>query len=522
MGDPASKVMESWRHRFDMIHACIRMIAKEGHGLRPEVLTFSALSPGKCLIYDVHSFRAHNAWQRKNVLTESTTLGIALQVERGQLDSNCGVQVRSFDGDSGRATYLKNFARKVVRQAQNEEGAAALLVVDPDGVEVASFGLGGRGFFASQAKEDPIRQVLVLLGPIDKNIPNDRRDLIEACMEGGCDGPLRLAFTSWRLPNAAVGDLLMQHDRCELLPLLEDLRAVGEEQYKLFLKSFQMTLQVMALNAGQPGLVKAFHEAAIQKPVEEFPLRPRPPQHPPPAHLKARSTADHLAEKETLQASGSSLPEPAEASEPPEPPKTLRMLPTAKKRPFRDAADDEIGDFIKKVDECEMEKLVSCCSFWPQMPWRPAKVGIFIAPDSRELVLRCEADGAGQAVFRLGQLRSLRCLSTRPPALELYFRSLGHRLQLRASDLSEKPSEVSWARFQLFHAFIACLAETMQENRVRMEAVEWPMQGGRRATLVHLAKRLRGVTTTTAEELSAPFAGTCCPLCLELWESMAK
>ena len=46
MGDPASKVMESWRHRFDMIHACIRMLAKEGHGLRPEVLTFSALSLG--------------------------------------------------------------------------------------------------------------------------------------------------------------------------------------------------------------------------------------------------------------------------------------------------------------------------------------------------------------------------------------------------------------------------------------------------------------------------------------------
>ncbi|CAE7235569.1 unnamed protein product [Symbiodinium necroappetens] len=343
-------VMESWRHRFDMIHACIRMLAKEGHGLRPEVLTFSALSPGKCLIYDIHSFRAHNAWQRKNVLTESTTLGVALQVERGQLDENCGVQVRSFDGDSGRAVHLKNFAKKVVQAARNEEGAAALLVVDPEGVEVASFGLGagGRGFFASQAKEDPIRQVLVLLGPIDKNIPNDRRNLIEACVEGGCDGPLRLAFTSWRLPNAAVGDLLMQHDRCELLPLLEDLRAVGEEQYKLFLKSFQTTLQVMALNAGQPDLVEAFHEAAIQnqKPVEELPLRPRPPQHPPPAHLKAKSSAEKWGEKETSQAD--------EASVPPEPPKTLRMLPTAKKRPWRDAADDEIGDFIKKVDECEM------------------------------------------------------------------------------------------------------------------------------------------------------------------------
>ena len=165
MGDPASKVMESWRHRFDMIHSCIRMIAKEGHGLRPEVLTFSALSPGKCLIYDIHSFRAHNAWQRKNVLTESTTLGIPLQVENGQLDDTCGVKVRSFDGDSGRATYLRNFAKKVVREAHNEEGSAALLAVDPEGVEVASFGLGpsGRGFFASQATEKPIRQVLVLL-----------------------------------------------------------------------------------------------------------------------------------------------------------------------------------------------------------------------------------------------------------------------------------------------------------------------------------------------------------------------
>ena len=38
-----------------MIHACIRMIAKEGQGFRPEVLTFSALSPGKCLTYDIHT-----------------------------------------------------------------------------------------------------------------------------------------------------------------------------------------------------------------------------------------------------------------------------------------------------------------------------------------------------------------------------------------------------------------------------------------------------------------------------------
>ena len=73
--------------------------------------------------------------------------------------------MRSFDGDSGRATYLRNFAKKVVREAHNEEGSAALLAVDPEGVEVASFGLGpsGRGFFASQATEKPIRQVLVLL-----------------------------------------------------------------------------------------------------------------------------------------------------------------------------------------------------------------------------------------------------------------------------------------------------------------------------------------------------------------------
>ena len=108
-----------------------------------------------------------------------------------------------------------------------------------------------------------------------------------------------------------------------------------------------MTLQVMALNADQPDLIKDFQEAASQKPVEDLPLRPRPPKHPPPAHLKAKTSSGNP------ELGGLRTPEPRKFRSHR---RHLRMLPKAKKRPWKDAEeDDEIGDdFIEKVDECEM------------------------------------------------------------------------------------------------------------------------------------------------------------------------
>ncbi|CAE8676319.1 unnamed protein product [Polarella glacialis] len=71
----------------------------------------------------------------------------------------------------------------------------------------------------------------------------------------------------------------------------------------------------------------------------------------------------------------------------------------------------------------------------------------------------------------------------------------------------------SIARFQLLHAFIVLTLE---------ELLEWPLDGGRRATLVHLAAVLRGITTVEAGEVlqRAQFPGTGCPLCLDSWEEM--
>ncbi|CAE7500406.1 unnamed protein product, partial [Symbiodinium pilosum] len=359
-------VMEPWRHRFDMVHACIRMIAKEGKGFRPEVLTFSALSPSRGVVWDIHEFRNFNAWRNKKVLTEATVLGPPLQVVRGELDSTCGVEVKSFNTCFTSASYLKKFARNVTRHAAEEDGVAVLVVVDPQGVEVASFG-AGRGFFASEAKRQPIRQVMVLLGPTDPNIPQDREDLIQACKEGGCPEPLRLALTSWRLPNAAVGDLLMQHDRRELLPLLEDLRAVGEEQYKEFLSRFQATLRIIALHGGQDHLVEQFHRAATQRPK---PLKGLPPWRrrqrgkEPPAWLEdgdsSKSTSAATEETSVPSLLSSSSMGSAQPSQPANPPRAVekkppprQLQPTAKKRARIEAEQqhvDEIGD----VDECEL------------------------------------------------------------------------------------------------------------------------------------------------------------------------
>jgi hypothetical protein len=49
----------------------------------------------------------------------------------------------------------------------------------------------------------------------------------------GCHvGPLRLAVPSANRAYAALGDLFMCHDREMLLPIIEDLRLLGEREYR--------------------------------------------------------------------------------------------------------------------------------------------------------------------------------------------------------------------------------------------------------------------------------------------------
>jgi len=163
-------------------------------------------------------------------------------------------------------------------------------------------------------------------------------------------------------------------------------------------------------------------------------------------------------------------------------------------------------------------------------------------------VLCCRSDPEGDeeicfSLFQVSGLRRLRVDGEAAPGLEVRLAGRMPRLQLLAVPSGHgkqggRQACTSWARLQLLHAFIALTFESknealaaqvqegsaraMQQDFSQVCPLEWPLEGGQRASLEHLALVLRGVTTVRAREVPqlARFGEPACPLCLERWEEM--
>jgi len=244
-------VSDATRFDLDAMHSSVRMLAKEGPGFRAEVEEFVCASPQLAIEYSLQRFNAYNGTRKKKVLTETVVLALPLLVHGGRVPSQeAGVNVTPLrsrgeagDGDAAAAAcdWLRGYASRVRSAASAEEGVSALAVVHPGGVEVSGFGVTDP-FFAHAPQRPITRIVLLVAGP--KGFGGEvALGRLEAALLGGergqgaggdgagCHvGPFRLSVPA-RRPNAALGDLLMCHDRGMLLPLLEDMRHVGAEEY---------------------------------------------------------------------------------------------------------------------------------------------------------------------------------------------------------------------------------------------------------------------------------------------------
>ena len=196
---PCDGVVGACRFRLDAMHAALRMTAKEGVGFREEVEKFICVSPRVVLEYD-------------------------LQVDMGKVRPDvCGVSVATLSQGAVGADestkiarackYMGKVAARVRGDAAAEGGIAALLVVHPGGVAVDSFG-ADLPYFA-HAPEEPIRRVVVLVagpGGFKQRLLGQFEEALTR--DAGCHvGPLRLGVPAARNASAALGALLMCHDR---------------------------------------------------------------------------------------------------------------------------------------------------------------------------------------------------------------------------------------------------------------------------------------------------------------------
>jgi len=198
----------------------------------------------------------------------------------------------------------------------------------------------------------------------------------------------------------------------------------------------------------------------------------------------------------------------------------------------------------------------NCCYSWLSQrrekgKWCLARTSVEVrSVKGLEMVLCCRSDTGGGEVmsfslFHVCGLRRMRVDGEAAPGLEVCLAGQLSRLQLLGvpsghSEQGDGQTCTSWARLQVLHAF---LAETFAFNNKALAAeaevcerserstphpflqvcpLEWPLEGGKRASMEHLLLALRGITAMKAKEVPqrVRFAGSACPLCLEPWEEM--
>eukprot|EP00929_Paragymnodinium_shiwhaense_P030914 TRINITY_DN17425_c0_g1_i3.p1 TRINITY_DN17425_c0_g1~~TRINITY_DN17425_c0_g1_i3.p1 ORF type:complete len:486 (-),score=145.07 TRINITY_DN17425_c0_g1_i3:547-2004(-) len=245
----------------DSMHAAVRMLAKERTGFRTEVQEFMCLSSNLALRIHLQGFRQFNAKLRKKVLTEATVLGVPMKVYGGEMPDgkDSGVVVKHFRPTGGGSMpaddtlerSLKGYAGLIRRLAEGEGGVSAVAVLHPFGTEVNGFG-APVSYFAKHVETPITRVILLVAGPggfVGGKQARQLKDLERMLMKPseGCHlGPYWLSVPSagayagnrmhCRASFAALGDLFMFHDRGLLMPVLEDIRAVGEKDYEAFVQ----------------------------------------------------------------------------------------------------------------------------------------------------------------------------------------------------------------------------------------------------------------------------------------------
>eukprot|EP00930_Biecheleria_cincta_P082433 TRINITY_DN72168_c0_g1_i1.p1 TRINITY_DN72168_c0_g1~~TRINITY_DN72168_c0_g1_i1.p1 ORF type:complete len:690 (+),score=93.81 TRINITY_DN72168_c0_g1_i1:95-2164(+) len=234
-------VVDSWKSRLDNMQSSLRMcLDPSGLRFRKDIANFICLSPRMSLVYRLGRFHRYLTASDKLSLTEDNVLGTALSVDRGELKSEaCGVEITKWRKDEWGAheTWLKERIRRIRQAADDRGGASAGLMLDKNGFEVGASGAEVAMF--ARKPQLPIREVVILLGGpkgIDENyvLPNILKIFNN---DNGDDEGLHEATLKVKLPGGlqhsyvALGDLLSFHDRGLLLPIMEDYRHLGHDQY---------------------------------------------------------------------------------------------------------------------------------------------------------------------------------------------------------------------------------------------------------------------------------------------------
>ena len=202
----------------------------------------------------------------------------------GATASETGVNVDVFSDGMGHSAvdrFLRSYGRCIREKAQQSSGVAALVTPHDLGVQLNGFGVP-HAFFAHEPERGITQVVVLVAGPGGFNGEACLVRLEEALLgrgseiEGDCSvGPLRLFVPPGTAhANAALGHLLLCHDGRRLLPVLEDLRAMGAESYTAWCELMSGALLAVGQAASEQAIATEEQleqqEAALQRLEQEI------------------------------------------------------------------------------------------------------------------------------------------------------------------------------------------------------------------------------------------------------------
>lgn len=234
--DACEGVAEVWRGRLDNLQTTLRMCCAEGSLFRPEVMQFACASPRAGLLYDIPRLATWMSARGSKRPTEALVIGSALRVARGELEPGaCGISHSPFeasdDGESeGMWAWIAQFAAGVRARARESGGVAVSLVLDKKGEVLAPSHTAGvlSGALAARSAPMPTDLVLVIGGP--SGVPRAWSERLASAL----GKPLLAVALRGGLQHsyAALLDMLLMHERGELLPLVRDRLACPAERRK--------------------------------------------------------------------------------------------------------------------------------------------------------------------------------------------------------------------------------------------------------------------------------------------------
>jgi hypothetical protein len=228
-------VADVWRGRLDNMQTTLRMCCAEGAIFRPFVAQFAFASPRHSLLYDIHRLGGWMRAQGAKRPTEALIVGSALRVHAGELSAEeSGISVTSHSSASASGAeamwaWTTAFVSEIRARAHADGGIALALSLDKKAPLLSPSPMAGVLGRAMGGAQPSIRDIIIAIGGPSGLTHGWGARLSVALATPHVSVSLRGGLQH---SYGALVEVLLMHERAELVPALSDRLSVPPELLK--------------------------------------------------------------------------------------------------------------------------------------------------------------------------------------------------------------------------------------------------------------------------------------------------